>query len=68
MKLSKKIRNPLLSIETILENAMTVANNQESEQVIISRQDTCKMLQWIEHLKNNELEEMDLIERCLIGK
>lgn len=68
MKLSKKIRNPLLSIETRLENAMTVANNQESEQVIISRQDTCKMLQWIEHLKNNELEEMDLIERCLIGK
>lgn len=68
MKLSKKIRNPLLSIETILENSMSVANNNQSEQVVLSRQDACRMLQWIEHLKNNELEEMALIEKCLIGQ
>ena len=67
MKLSKRIKNPLLSIETILENGMFVADNQQSEQVVLSRQDACRMLQWIEHLKNNELDTLSLIEEY-IGK
>jgi len=67
MKLSKRIRNPLLGIETILENGMFVANNQNIEQVVISRQDTTRILEWIVELKNNELDTLSLIEEY-IGK
>ena len=67
MKLSKRIKNPLLSIETILENGMFVANNNQSEQVMLSRQDTTRILEWIVELKNNELDTLSLIEEY-IGK
>tara|TARA_B100001769_G_scaffold42412_2_gene29577 strand:+ start:192 stop:392 length:201 start_codon:yes stop_codon:yes gene_type:complete len=65
MRLSKRIKNPLLGIETILENGLKVANNQDSEQVIISKQDTLRILEWLVELKGKEIVELDLIERVL---
>ena len=65
MKLSKRIKNPLLSIETILENSMLVAVGGESEQVIISRRDTLRMIEWLKGLRDRELETLALIEDAL---
>ena len=65
MKLSKRIKNPLLSIETILENGLKVANNNQREQVILSKQDTTRILEWIAQLKHVQLETLALIEDSL---
>ena len=53
MKLSKQIKNSLLSIETILDNALRIAQNQNVAQVTISRNDASRMLESIdEHIDN----------------
>tara|TARA_R110002012_G_C11173923_1_gene556063 strand:+ start:199 stop:402 length:204 start_codon:yes stop_codon:yes gene_type:complete len=65
MKLSKRIKNPLLSIETILENGMLVAVGGESEQVILSHRDTLRMIEWLKELRDKELETLALIEESL---
>ena len=67
MQISNKIKNPLLSIETILENGLKVANNQEREQVIISKQDTLRMLEWLDELHTNELIKLSKVENILSG-
>ncbi len=53
MKLSRQIKNSLLSMETILDNALRIAQNQNVAQVTISRNDASRILESIdEHLGN----------------
>jgi len=53
MKLSKQIKNSLLSMETILDNALRVAQNQNAKHVTISRNDASRILESIdEHIDN----------------
>ena len=53
MKLSKQIKNSLLSMETILDNALRIAQNQNVAQVTISRNDASRILESIdEHIDN----------------
>tara|TARA_R110002074_G_scaffold376920_1_gene554192 strand:+ start:680 stop:883 length:204 start_codon:yes stop_codon:yes gene_type:complete len=65
MKLSKRIKNPLLSIETILYNGFRVAINSESDQVILSRKDTLRIIKWSQELREKELGVLALIEDSL---
>jgi len=73
MKLSKRIKNPLLSIETILEEGVKASNYAKSDKtevylnshVVLSRLDTCNILQWIKELKDEELATLSLIENVL---
>ena len=73
MKLSKRIKNPLLSIETILNEGVSASNYAKSDKtevylnshVVLSRLDTCRILQWIKELKEEELETLSLIENVL---
>ncbi len=65
MKLSKRIKNPILSIETILENELMVADGKQIRQVTISSNKVAEMLDWIAELKGRELATLSLIEDAL---
>tara|TARA_R110002110_G_scaffold141351_1_gene329261 strand:+ start:277 stop:504 length:228 start_codon:yes stop_codon:yes gene_type:complete len=73
MKLSKRIKNPLLSIEVILEEGVKASNYAKSDKmevyanshVVISRLDACRILQWIKELKDEEIATLSLIETVL---
>ena len=53
MKLSKQIKNSLLSIDTIIGNALGIAEHTGNTGVTISQGDAKRILEWAnEHIEN----------------
>jgi len=53
MKLSKQIKNTLLGIDTIIGNALGIAEHTDNSGVTISQKDAKRILDWAsEHIEN----------------
>ena len=53
MKLSKQIKNTLLGIDTIIDNAFRISVQIDSPTVTISQKDAKRILEWAnEHIEN----------------
>ena len=59
MKLSKQIKNTLLSVDTIIGNALGIAEHTSNTGVTISQNDAKRILDWV----NENLADLRDIEK-----
>ena len=61
MKISKQIKNSLLSIDTIISNALGIAEHTDNTGVTISQKDARRILEWAnEHIENlSDIEKLN---------